>query len=100
LCLGKQAVVFDYHVHRDYCTSDNSFLVPHNRKMIEARDEVFFDRGAPFNQGEWADWDEDEFLDQCAEAEKVAKDKNKEGQKLAKQFTYENTLKDICGILK
>ena len=84
LALGKGAVVFNEHVHKDYCTENNAVLVEPNGKQIKAHDGVFFKEGSSYNQGFWPDWDEDEFI----EALKTSESKTFIPEDLDKDFIF------------
>lgn len=86
LCLGKKAVVFDAHVHKDYCDKTNSVLVQPNGKKIDAVDNIFFQKGAKYNQGQWEDWNEDDLIS----AMKVAEEKEFVGRDLSEDFKFKN----------
>ena len=94
--LGKHAVILNAHAYKDWANSKNSILVDPSQK-IPAFDGAFFKEGQDFNQGSYFDWDEDDFLSACEEAEKrlLANKTNEEGIKLQKNFTWENTTKII-----
>lgn len=96
LCIGKQAVVLNAHVHKDYCKNNNSFLVP-TQGIIDAHDSIFFAKGQKFNQGTWFDFDEDTFIAAMELSEKKAKEVNLEGIKLSEEFTYKKTLEILVG---
>lgn len=97
LCIGKQAVVLNAHVHKDFCDEKNSVLVDPSG-MIDADDGVFFRKGDKFNQGAWFDFKEDDLIAAMETAEKSAKETNTEGMKLAERFTYKNTLDIIASL--
>jgi hypothetical protein len=97
LCIGKQAVVLDAHVHQDYCNAENSFLVAPSKNKVEALDGVFFHKGQDFNQGYWFDFDDDEFVAAMEKAEERAKERNTEGEKLKEEFTYSSMVDMIEG---
>lgn len=86
LCLGKKAVVFDSHVHKDYCDESNSVLIPNNNKKIDAHDGLFFVKGQEFNQGQWEDWDEDDLI----QGIKKCLDTEFKGRNLIEEFKFNN----------
>lgn len=96
LGLGKHAVVLNAHAHKDYATAANSVLVNPSGK-IPAADGIFFHPNAPFNCGNFYDWNVDEFIAGCeaaiqrVEASKV----NVEGLKLQTEFTWAKTVEII-----
>jgi len=94
LCIGKQAVVLNAHVHKDYCDNKNSFLVEPSG-MIDAYDGKFFIEGANVNQGQFFDFNVDEFIAAMERAELVAKSVNTAGEKLASEYTYQKTTEII-----
>lgn len=90
LCIGKQAVILNAHVHKDFANENNSVLVePDN--MIAAHDGIFFHKGSPFNQGNWFDFSEGAFHIALDKVVEKAKERNKEGEKLKDIFTYGKT---------
>lgn len=99
LCIGKQAVVLNAHVHKDFCNEDNSFLIEPSG-LIEAHDDIFFQKGGPINQGNWFDFNEDDAISAMEEAAKVAKVKNEAGIKLSEKFTYSAMLDTLLEEVK
>ena len=101
LCLGKHAVILDCSAHKDWANKENSVMIKPSGKT-EVYDNIFFKKGAKFNQGSIFTFNEDEFIAGCEEAiKRVEKDKlNKEGVKLKEKFTYENTANKILKILE
>lgn len=100
LIIGKQAVVLNAHVHKDYCNKNNSFLVEPKSNMIPANDGIFFKNGEKFNQGNWFDFDDDEFISQCEKASLKAKERNLEGEKLKEIFTPKNMIDSLLKYAK
>jgi glycosyltransferase involved in cell wall biosynthesis len=100
VCLGKHAVILNAHAYKDWANNENSVMVNPSGK-IPCYDGTFFHQGAEFNQGSYFDWNEDEFISACEEAEKrFIKNKiNKSGEELAKVFTWEKTTSTILSIL-
>lgn len=96
LCLGKHAVILNAHSYKDWANKENSVLVNPTSK-IECYDGLFFRPGSDFNQGSYFDWNEDDFLDACEEAEKrfLNNNLNENGEKLIKQFTWSRTVDTI-----
>jgi len=92
LCLGKHGVILNAHAYKDWANSENSVLVNPNGK-IPCYDGFFFNPGTEFNQGNYFDWDEDEFISACEEAENRFKNNkiNIAGEELSKKFTWSNT---------
>jgi hypothetical protein len=95
LCLGKHAILLNANGYKEYATPENSVLINPNGK-VEAND-MFFQKGAQYNQGSFFTWDVDEFLNGCDEAIKRVESNrvNTEGLKLKDKFTYSNTVKTI-----
>lgn len=89
LCLGKQAVVLNAHVHKDYCNEKNSILVE-PKELIPAIDNIFFHSGAKTNQGYWFDFDDDDCISAMKVAALKAKENNTEGERL-KEWTFDKT---------
>jgi len=96
VAMGKHAVILNAHGYSDWANRDNAVLVDPTSK-IDVYDNIFFKKGAEFNQGQIFDWDEDDFISACEEAiKRVEANKiNEEGLKLQKDFTYSNTLDKI-----
>ena len=92
VCLGKHAVILNAHAYKDWANNENSVLVNPNGK-IPCYDNFFFQQGAEFNQGNYFDWNEEEFISACEEAEKrFLKNKiNESGESLVNKFTWSNT---------
>jgi glycosyltransferase involved in cell wall biosynthesis len=101
VCLGKHAVILNAHAYKDWANEKNAVLVNPIGK-IDSHDGVFFSNGGPFNQGKYFDWDEDEFIAACEEAEKrfINNKNNQEGEKLKEIFTWEKTTDIILDSLK
>lgn len=93
LCLGKQAVVLNAHVHKDFCNKNNSILVEPSCK-IEAEDGKFFIKGSPTNQGSWYSFDDKDLVDAMVFASERGRVNNSEGEKL-KGWTFDITSKII-----
>lgn len=93
--LGKHCVGLNAHAYRDYLDNDNAVLIE-PCGMVKAVDNIFFHDGAPFNQGNFYDWNVDDFLSACEVAVKRynAKALNVNGLKLQEK-TYLNTWKSL-----
>ena len=100
LCLGKHAVILNAHSYKDWANNENSVLVNPSAK-IPCYDGVFFNQGGDFNQGNYFDWNDDEFISACQEAERrFEKNKNNDaGEELSKIFTWEKTTDRLLEIL-
>lgn len=81
LCLGKQAIVLNAHVHKDYCNQNNSILIEPSA-LIEAVDNVFFHKGHLVNQGMWFDFEEKDLIEAMILAAEKGRVRNTEGEKL------------------
>jgi glycosyltransferase involved in cell wall biosynthesis len=101
VAMGKYAVIMDAHGYKSWANESNSVLVQANSK-IEAYDGMFFNKGAPYNQGNIYDFSEEEFINGCELAiKKVESDKlNKEGLKLQQEFTSEKFIENVISHLK
>jgi hypothetical protein len=97
-CLGKWSIVLNSSAHKDWATPKNSILVDPDGKE-PAYDNVFFKEGDKFNQGNIYTFDENDLVEAMKKAETVCKTENKEGLKLAKEFTYEKTLDKILSVM-
>lgn len=88
--LGKHAVILNAHGYKEWANEKNAVLVEPSGK-IEAADGFFFHKGAPWNQGQIFDFNEDDFISGCEEAiKRVEADReNKEGLKLQDDFSAE-----------
>ena len=95
--LGKHGVILNAHSYKDWANQDNSILVEPKEEKIEVYDETFFKRGAPFNQGDIYDFDEDEFIAACEEAVKKVESNrvNEAGFKIQEDFTVSKTLDSL-----
>jgi hypothetical protein len=93
-CLGKWSIVLNCTSHRDWATSENSVLIePLGTESVY--DDIFFQEGASFNQGNIYSFNEDQFISALEIAENKCKIVNEEGKKLKDEFTYEKTLNKI-----
>ena len=101
VAMGKHAVIMDAHAYKSWANKDNSVLVQPSSK-IEAYDGMFFNKGAPYNQGNIYDFSEEEFINGCELAiKRVENDKvNKEGLKLQQEFTSEKFIENVLSHLK
>jgi hypothetical protein len=92
VCIGKHAVILNAHAYKDWAKEQNACLVNPNG-LIDAYDNRFFHKGSFFNQGKIFDWEEDAFIAACeaAESRYLNDPVNHEGEKLAKDFTWEKT---------
>lgn len=89
--LGKWSIVLNATSHKDWANEQNSILVEPSGKT-PAYDGVFFQEGAPFNQGNIHTFNDEEVLSKMEEAELKCKKENTEGLKLQENFSYSNML--------
>tara|TARA_R100000008_G_scaffold85885_2_gene77002 strand:+ start:559 stop:1803 length:1245 start_codon:yes stop_codon:yes gene_type:complete len=91
--LGKHAVITDGTGYKSWATDENSCLIKPGKKE-EIYDNVFFHKGAPYNQGRYHTLDADSFIDGCERAiERCRKNRiNENGLKIQKDFLYSKTL--------
>ena len=99
--MGKHGVILNAHAYRDWANKDNATMVEPSGK-IEVYDNMFFQKGSIFNQGNIYDFNEDDFLSACEKTcEKVRLSKiNENGLKLQDQFTTEKFLEDVLDVIK
>jgi hypothetical protein len=93
-CLGKWSVVLNATSHKDWATADNSILIE-PEGQFECYDQVFFQKGAEFNQGVFYNWSEDSVISAMERAEKKVGQINTLGQELSDKMTYSNTVDAI-----
>lgn len=93
--LGKHSVILNANGFKDWATKENSCLVEPSG-MIDSHDGIFFHQGAPTQQGQFFDWNEEEFITACEEAIKRFESNpiNTAGLELQKR-TYKNTVDTI-----
>ena len=96
VALGKQAVILNAHAYKSWANKDNSILVEPSGK-IEAYDNMFFNKGQKFNQGNIYTFNDDDFIDGCDKAiKKVESNKiNKNGLKLQDDFSVDKLVDNI-----
>lgn len=89
--LGKWSIVLNATSHKDWANEKNSILVESSGKT-PAYDGIFFQEGAPFNQGNIHTFNDEEVVSKMEEAESKCKKENVEGIKLQEKFSYSNML--------
>ena len=97
---GKQVIATNYSAHTEFCSDSNSLLVD-----IDSTEDAF--DGKWFKgQGKWAKIDNEQVLDisnhmkNVYEQKRAGKDlTNKEGINTAKEFSWENTAREIVSSL-
>lgn len=91
LCLGKQGIFLNAHVHKDYANNENAILVEPSGER-DAYDGIFFKNDGLFNCGKWFDFKDDDLADAMKKAVQVAGIPNRNGQKLVEKFSYKNSI--------
>jgi glycosyltransferase involved in cell wall biosynthesis len=101
LALGKHAVILDAHSYQDWANKDNSVLVNPSGK-IEVYDNMFFNKGGPFNQGNIFAFKEEAFIDGCDQAIKKCESNriNEKGLELQNIYSIDNTVSKILKLME
>lgn len=96
VALGKHSVILNAHAYKDWANEENSILVEPSSK-IEAYDNLFFNKGQKFNQGNIFTFDDEVFLNGCEKAiKRVESSKlNKKGLELQNRFTVDKFVDNI-----
>ena len=96
VALGKHAIIHNAAGYKEWANSSNSVLVNPSCK-IPAYDGAFFRQGDQFNQGNFFDWDEEDFIAGFNEVVRRYEKNpvNEEGLKLQSEFTLKNTVDQI-----
>lgn len=89
--LGKWSVVSDCSSHKDWANEENSILIKPDGKQ-ECYDNIFFKKGSRFNQGNYFLIEEKTISDAIKKSVSYAQTENKNGMRLAEDFTYENSI--------
>ena len=99
-CLGKWSIVLNATSHCDWANKDNSILIDPSGK-VDAYDGIFFKKGSDFNQGSIHDFNEEAAIAAMEQAVQLVEDgkENLAGIKLGQEFTYKNTVDNICRVL-
>ena len=92
--LGKWSIVYNHTGHQAWATPANSILLEAKNKE-DIYDNLFFQKGQPFNQGSMYSFDSDQVTAAMEEAVKKCETPNEEGKKLQKDFTYKHTVDKI-----
>lgn len=102
VALGKHGIIMDAHGYKGWANKENSILVKPSSEKIDSTDGMFFQKGSPFNQGSFYDFEEEEFISACEEAIKRAEKNpiNSEGLKLQNDFSDEKMFNNILNIIK
>lgn len=93
-CLGKWSAVLNATGHKSWANRENAVLVNPNGKAPLV-DNIFFQPNAPFNNGNFYTFKDEDVLTAFDKLAKLAKTPNKSGLELQTKFTYEQTLDDI-----
>lgn len=98
-CLGKHVVAHNCGGIKEWANEDNATLIESTEKF-PCYDNLFFKEGQPFSQGNFFDYSEDDLINGIEVAYKKWESSpiNKEGLKLAEQFTWAKTVDKILEV--
>lgn len=98
--LGKHAVLLDCLGHKEWANEYNSVLIEPSG-MIPADNDKFFMRGSEFNQGNFYDFNETDFIAGCYQAiERHQKNPiNTAGKEIQDNFTTKRFFKNLQQII-
>jgi hypothetical protein len=96
--LGKWSVVLNATAHKDWATENNCILIQPS-SLKDCYDNIFFKKGAQFNQGQFFDISDEEMEAAILKSVSYAKTPNEEGVKLQKEFTYDKTVENILSVI-
>lgn len=101
IALGKHGVILNAHAHTTWANENNSVLINPLKDKIDCYDNLFFKKGMDVNQGQYFNYNEDEFIAGCEEViKRVEKNRlNEEGLKLQQEFTYEKTVNHLLELI-
>jgi len=101
VAIGKHAVILNAHAHSTWANEKNSVLINPSKDKIDCYDNLFFKKGIEINQGQYFNYNEDEFIAGCEEViKRVEKNRvNEEGLKLQTEFTYEKTVDQLLALI-
>lgn len=101
VALGKHCIGLNAHAYKDWMNEKNTVLINPSGK-IPVYDNIFFKKGAEFNQGSIFDWEAEDFFNGLDKVESRFKNNpiNTEGLKLQEEFTYSKMVDQILAILK
>jgi len=98
MAAGKHVITTNYSAHTEFCTQDNSTLIPITNV------EPAFDGKWFFGQGNWAKVGNREVAllahEMCMFAEMYKGEQNISGIETAKTFSWQNTAREIIKCLK
>lgn len=92
--LGKWSIVYNHTGHQAWATPANSILLEAKNKE-DIYDNLFFQKGQPFNQGSMYSFDSDQVTAAMEEAVTKSEKSNTEGKKIQTEFTYKRTVDEI-----
>lgn len=98
-CLGKWSCVSNCTAHTDWANKENSILVEPTG-LVPPWDGVFFQNGAPFNQGNLFEIPESGMEEAMLKASCLAGTPNLNGESLREKFNYKNTAQKILEFVK
>mgnify|MGYP003110159912 FL=1 len=93
-CLGKWSIVLNATSHKDWANDKNSILVEPNGKE-PVYDQMFFQKGVEYNQGNIYTWDSDEVSDAMDKSVTLKGQNNTLGEKLKEDFSYSSSVDRI-----
>jgi len=101
VALGKHAVLLKAHAYKDWASDEMVTWVTPNGK-IPAYDNVFFQKGQPFNQGNIFDFSDDDFIAACDSAiARVENERtNKAGLALQSEFSKDRFADSVIHLFK
>lgn len=98
LCMGKQCPVLNAHVHKDYCSPENSILIEPTHK-IKGVDGIHFHDQGEFNRGNWDSCGDEEIVTAMEEVARRFPNENKAGLKLKEEYSVKNATDRLLEIL-
>lgn len=101
VAIGKHSVVLNAHAYKSWADDKNSVLVNPIEGKIECYDNLFFKKGAHVNQGNYFNYNDDDFISACEEVVKRVESNriNEEGLKLQEKFNYSYVVDRILSLL-
>lgn len=96
VALGKYGIILNAHGYKSWADKSNSILVEPTNK-IDAYDNIFFHKGADYNQGKIFDFNPDDFISACELAIKKVESSrvNTLGLELQQNFSIEKFIENI-----
>ena len=97
--LGGRSIVLNATGHKSWTNDKNSILVnPVSKRPVY--DNIFFNQGSPFSQGNVFDFNDEDLLLAMDKATQLAKIPNVEGEKLKDEFTYSKLVDNVLNAIK